>query len=62
MSPTAYPAPAGQLKVTVDGTSYELGAGDCIQFRASMAHEIEKLGGEQPQALWITASEGLLSP
>jgi transcriptional regulator with XRE-family HTH domain len=53
---------AGQLKVTVDGASYELGPGDCIQFRASLDHEIEKLGGEQTKALWITASEGLISP
>ncbi|MFH1502218.1 MAG: XRE family transcriptional regulator [Candidatus Eisenbacteria bacterium] len=53
---------AGQLKVTVDGSEYELGPGDCIQFRASLDHEIEKLGGEKPKALWITAAEGLLSP
>jgi transcriptional regulator with XRE-family HTH domain len=52
----------GELKVTVDGTSYELGPGDCIQFRANLDHKIEKLGGEKPRALWITAAEGLLSP
>jgi transcriptional regulator with XRE-family HTH domain len=52
----------GQLKVTVDGTEYELGPGDCIQFRGSLEHDIEKLGGDEPKALWITASEGLLSP
>jgi transcriptional regulator with XRE-family HTH domain len=52
----------GQLKVTVDGTPYELGPGDCIQFRATLDHTIEKLGGEKPRALWITAAEGLLSP
>lgn len=52
----------GQLRITVDGTPYELSSGDCIQFRASLDHHIEKLGGESPRALWITASEGLLSP
>ena len=52
----------GQLKVTVDGTPYELSPGDCIQFRANLSHTVEKLGGETPRALWITASEGLLSP
>jgi transcriptional regulator with XRE-family HTH domain len=53
---------SGQLKVTVDDAVYELGEGDCIQFRASLPHRFEKLGGEEPKALWITASEGLLSP
>lgn len=53
---------AGQLKVTVDGKPYELGPGDCIQFRASLEYKIERLGGEKPKALWITAAEGLLSP
>lgn len=52
----------GQLKVTVDGKSYELGPGDCIQYRASLDHTIERLGGEKPNAIWITAAEGLLSP
>jgi transcriptional regulator with XRE-family HTH domain len=53
---------AGQLKVTIDGREYELGPGDCIQFRASLPHKIERLGGEKPKAIWITAAEGLLSP
>jgi len=39
-----------------------LGPGDCIQYRASLDHTIEKLGGEKPNAIWITAAEGLLSP
>lgn len=53
---------SGQLKVKVGDGTYELGEGDCIQFRASLPHQFEKLGGEEPKALWITASEGLLSP
>jgi len=53
---------AGRLKVTVGEESYDLGEGDCIQFRGSLPHRFEKAGGGEPQALWVTASEGLLSP
>ena len=53
---------AGKIKVTVGEDVFELSDGDCIQFKGSAAHKFEKLGDEQPQAFWITASEGLLSP
>ncbi len=53
---------SGQVKVTVGDTVYELGEGDCVQFKASMPHRFEKLGEAEPRLLWIAASDGLLSP
>ncbi len=53
---------AGRLRVTVGDEVFELGEGDCIQFRGSVPHRFEKASEEKTRALWITASEGLLSP
>ena len=53
---------AGRLAVTVGDDEYELNEGDCIQFKGSVPHIFRKLGDEEPQAFWVTASEGLLSP
>jgi transcriptional regulator with XRE-family HTH domain len=53
---------SGRVKVTVGEEDFELGEGDCIQFKGSAPHKFESVGGEQPRAFWITASEGLLSP
>jgi transcriptional regulator with XRE-family HTH domain len=55
-------ATAGRVKVTIADTSYELDEGDCIQFRATVPHRIERIGGEEARVLWVTASEGLVSP
>ncbi len=52
----------GRMKVTVGDTSYELEEGDCVQFKASLPHSFEKMGEGDPRALWITASDGLISP
>ncbi len=52
---------SGELKVTVGGDEYQLGPGDCIQFRASVPHRIEKAGSGDPRVLWVTTSEGVLS-
>ena len=51
----------GELKVTVGGDEYQLGPGDCIQFRASVPHWIEKTGSGNTRVLWVTTSEGVLS-
>jgi transcriptional regulator with XRE-family HTH domain len=53
---------SGKLKIIVGGDEYELGPGDCIQFRASVPHRIEKLGSDGTRAFWVTTSEGVLSP
>ena len=53
---------AGTVRVTVGEDNYELSEGDCIQFKGSAPHKFESIGDERPQAFWITASEGLLSP
>jgi len=55
-------ATAGRVKVTIAEASYELGEGDCIQFRATVPHRIERIGDEDARVLWVTASEGLISP
>ncbi len=52
----------GKIRVTVGKESFELSEGDCIQFKGSAPHKFENIGDGQPQAFWITASEGLLSP
>jgi transcriptional regulator with XRE-family HTH domain len=53
---------AGRLKVTVGDATYDLDPGDCIQFRASLPHRFERVGESRTEALWITASEGLMAP
>ena len=53
---------SGAVRVTVGSDAYELGEGDCIQFKGSVPHKFENIGSETPKAFWITASEGLLSP
>jgi transcriptional regulator with XRE-family HTH domain len=53
---------SGRVRVTVGDDSFELGEGDCIQFKGNTPYSFESLGGETPKAFWITASEGLLSP
>ena len=52
----------GKIRVTVGSEDFELSEGDCIQFKGSAPHKFVSIGDEQPQAFWITASEGLLSP
>jgi transcriptional regulator with XRE-family HTH domain len=53
---------SGKMRVTVGEEAFELGEGDSIQFKGSIPHAFERMGGESPRAFWITASEGLLSP
>jgi transcriptional regulator with XRE-family HTH domain len=53
---------SGRVRVTVGDDSYELEAGDAVQFKSDRPHRIERLGEEEPDVLWITASEGLISP
>ena len=53
---------AGAIRVTIGSDIYELSEGDCIQFKGSAPHKFESIGDRKPQAFWITASEGLLSP
>jgi len=53
---------SGRVRVTVGEAPFDLEAGDCIQFKASVPHKIERVGNERPRVLWITASEGLVSP
>ena len=53
---------AGKVRVTVGSEDFELSEGDCIQFKGTMPHKFVSIGDERPQAFWITASEGLLSP
>jgi transcriptional regulator with XRE-family HTH domain len=53
---------SGAVRVTVGEEAFELKEGDCIQFKGSAPHKFESIGTERPQAFWITASEGLLSP
>ena len=53
---------AGKVRVIVGNEEFELSEGDCIQFKGSAAHKFTSIGDEPPQAFWITASEGLLSP
>lgn len=50
----------GRIRVTVDEKGYDLSEGDCIQFRGSLSHSVERAGGGPAQVLWVTASEGLL--
>ncbi len=53
---------AGRVRVTVGEKLYELSEGDCIQFRGSLKHSVERAGEGPAQVLWVTASEGLLAP
>jgi transcriptional regulator with XRE-family HTH domain len=53
---------AGRVRVTVGEVSYDLSAGDSIQFKGVLRHSVERLGDEKAQVLWVTASEGLLAP
>ena len=52
----------GRVRVIVGDETFELGEGDCIQFRASAEHRLERIGEEPVRLLWVTAAEGLLSP
>ncbi|MCD4690222.1 cupin domain-containing protein, partial [bacterium] len=52
---------SGALKVIVGDEEFELGAGDCIQFRATVPHRVEKVGSEEVRALWVTAAEGMIA-
>jgi transcriptional regulator with XRE-family HTH domain len=53
---------AGRLAVIVGDEEFELGEGDCIQFKGSVPHAFRSVGDQEPQAFWVTATEGLLSP
>jgi mannose-6-phosphate isomerase-like protein (cupin superfamily) len=53
---------AGAVRVVIGESIYDLTEGDCIQFRSTLPHRFEKLGIQEPKLLWITASEGLVSP
>ena len=53
---------SGRIRVTVGEREYELGEGDCIQFKATLRHFVERIGSEQTRVLRVTASEGLLAP
>lgn len=54
---------SGRLKVVVGDSSYVLTEGDCIQFRASLPHTLETLSGDgETKLLWVTTSDGLISP
>jgi len=52
----------GRVRAFIGDEEFELDEGDCIQFRASLDHRIERLGEGPVRLLWVTASEGLLSP
>jgi len=53
---------SGRVRVTIGDESYELGPGDAVQFKSNQPHHLERIGEEEPDVLWITASEGLISP
>ncbi|MBD3368310.1 MAG: helix-turn-helix domain-containing protein [Candidatus Eisenbacteria bacterium] len=53
---------SGRVRVTVDAETYDLSAGDAVQFKSDQPHHIERVGEEEPDILWITAAEGLISP
>lgn len=53
---------SGRVKVKVGDDVFEVGEGDCIQFKGNTPYSFENVGNEAPRAFWITASEGLLSP
>jgi len=52
----------GHVRVVVGDDSFDLEEGDCIQFRASLRHRFERIDERPVKLLWVTASEGLLSP
>ncbi|GLJ62461.1 cupin [Microbacterium barkeri] len=43
----------GTLQLTVNGESYELGAGDSIEYRTSLPHQIRNVGDTRAEAVWI---------
>jgi len=53
---------SGRVRVTIGDESFELAAGDAVQFKSNQPHRLQRLGEEEPDVLWITASEGLISP
>lgn len=53
---------AGRIKVTIGEKDYEMSEGDCIQFKGSLRHSVERAGEGPAQVLWVTASEGLIAP
>jgi len=52
----------GAARVTVGEETYDLSEGDCIQFKGTLRHSVERRGEGRTQVLWVTASEGLLAP
>lgn len=52
----------GRVRVAVGEREYELSEGDCIQFKGTLRHSVERMGDGPAQVLWVTASEGLLAP
>jgi transcriptional regulator with XRE-family HTH domain len=53
---------AGRIRATVGEKEYELSEGDCIQFKGTLKHSVERVGDGPALVLWVTASEGLLAP
>jgi transcriptional regulator with XRE-family HTH domain len=53
---------AGRIRVVIGEKEYGLSEGDCIQFKGTLKHSVERVGEEPAQVLWVTASEGLLAP
>lgn len=46
---------AGRVRVELGGERYELGAGDCVQYRSSTPHRVVNVGDERAEVLFVVS-------
>ncbi|WP_198037873.1 cupin domain-containing protein [Rhodobacter xanthinilyticus] len=48
---------AGEIALTIDGTSYQLRAGDSFAFRSTLLHAFRNDGAERAVILWVNSTK-----
>jgi transcriptional regulator with XRE-family HTH domain len=51
---------SGQMKASVGGTEYTLGAGDCLHYAARLPHSAGPVGTGKTKALWVKVMPGVV--
>ena len=46
---------AGRVRIHLGGESYELGPGDCVQYRSSAPHRVVNVGDERAEVLFVVS-------
>jgi mannose-6-phosphate isomerase-like protein (cupin superfamily) len=50
---------AGTVRLKLDGTEYELGVDDSIEYRSSSTHGVTNIGDGDARVLWIISPPSL---